>query len=109
MDSIKIEIRNCNNLDSALISLFPKKLNIKLAPNGTGKSTIARAVVLGAKQDQKLLNELLPFKLRRENPENKYPEVIGVETIKTECFNEEYVSQFLFKLMRKAAFRQPKL
>ena len=98
MTSVGIEIKNCNNLDYAAISLAPQKLNIKFAPNGTGKSTIARAVLLGAKGDQNLLNELIPFKLRKENPDNKRPEIKGAETLKNiMCFNEEYVSKFVFK------------
>jgi wobble nucleotide-excising tRNase len=95
---IQIEIRNCNNLDSATITLAIGKLNIKFAPNGTGKSTIARAVLLAAKGDQNLLNEFMPFKLRKENTENKKPQVSGVETLKNiMCFDEKYVSQFVFK------------
>ena len=98
MSSIQIEVKNCNNIDSAVISLAKQKLNIKFAPNGTGKSTIARAVLLGLKGDQSLLSELMPFKLRKENPENKQPEVKGAEALKNiMCFNEEYVSQFVFK------------
>lgn len=98
MSSIQIEVKNCNNLDSAVISLAEQKLNIKFAPNGTGKSTIARAVLFGLNGDQNLLSELMPFKLRKENPENKQPEVKGAEALKKiMCFNEEYVSQFIFK------------
>ena len=44
---MKIEIKKCNNIDSARISLEEHKLNIKFAPKGTGKSTIARAIILG--------------------------------------------------------------
>lgn len=98
MSQIQIEIKNCNNLDSATIALALGKLNIKFAPNGSGKSTIARAVLLAAKGDKNLLSELMPFKLRKENTENKQPEVNGIETLKNiMCFNEEYVSQFIFK------------
>ena len=98
MNSIQIEVKNCNNIDTAVISLVVGKLNIKFAPNGTGKSTIARAVLLGLKRDQNLLSELMPFKLRKDNPENKRPEVRGTEELKNiMCFNEDYVSQFLFK------------
>ena len=98
MSSIQLEVKNCNNIDSAVVSLAVQKLNIKFAPNGTGKSTIARAVLLGLKRDRNLLNELMPFKLRNENPENRQPEVKGVEAFENiMCFNEEYVSQFVFR------------
>lgn len=98
MSFIQIEIKNCNNLDLAVISLAPQKLNIKFAPNGTGKSTIARAMLLSAKGDQKLFDELIPFKYRKDNPENRQPEVKGAEALTNiMCFNEEYVSQFVFK------------
>lgn len=95
---MNIEIKNCNNIDSAIITLKENKLNIKFAPNGTGKSTLAKAVMLGAKSDQNLLKELLPFKLRKENPDSKQPEVKGVEPFQNiMCFNEEYVNQYVFK------------
>ncbi|MBI5141308.1 MAG: AAA family ATPase [Nitrospirae bacterium] len=95
---MNIEIKNCNNIDAAKITLETNKLNIKFAPNGTGKSTIARAVLLGAKGDQNLLNELMPFKLRKENPDSLQPEITGAVALKNiMCFNEEYVTQFLFK------------
>ena len=48
---MNIEIKNCNNIDSGNISLVENKLNIKFAPNGTGKSTIARAIIVGASND----------------------------------------------------------
>jgi len=45
-----------------------------------------------------MLNELMPFKLRKRNPENKQPEVGGAESLQNiMCFNEGYVSQFVFK------------
>lgn len=95
---MNIVINNCNNIDSAIITLDENKLNIKFAPNGTGKSTIARAVMLGAKGDQDLLKELMPFKLRKRNPESKQPGIIGAEALQNiMCFNEEYVGQFVFK------------
>ena len=42
---MNIEIKNCNNIDSAIITIDENKLNIKFAPNGTGKSTIAKALI----------------------------------------------------------------
>jgi len=98
MSSIQIDVKNCNNIDSAVISLEESKLNIKFAPNGTGKSTIARAIQYGLVGDQDRLSELMPFKLRKNNPDDKKPEVKGADALKKViCFNEDYVSQFLFK------------
>lgn len=95
--TMNIEIKNCNNIDSAAISIAEKKLNIKFAPNGTGKSTIAKAIILGTAENPGL-KDLMPFKLKRENPQNKKPEVIGLNNVKqVMCFNEEYVAQFVFK------------
>lgn len=93
-----IEIKHCNNLDLAKISLMENKLNIKFAPNGSGKSSIAKALLLSRSENPNQLDELLPFKFRKDNPEKKRPEVTGAEIIKTiMCFNEEYVSGFVFK------------
>ncbi|MCZ7590962.1 MAG: AAA family ATPase [Kiritimatiellae bacterium] len=94
---MNIEIKNCKNIDSASISIAEGKLNIKFAPNGTGKSTIARAITLGISENSDL-GELMPFKLRKDNHENKQPEVNGLNSIQqVMCFNEDYVSQFVFK------------
>ncbi|MHA3902816.1 AAA family ATPase [Castellaniella sp. WN] len=98
MSLIQVEVKNCNNLDLAVISLEEHRLNIKFAPNGTGKSTIARAIYYGLQDNQDRLVELMPFKLRKENPDNKNPEIGGVDCLReVMCFNEDYVSQFLFK------------
>lgn len=95
---MEINVRNCNNITSAQISIEEDKLNIKLAPNGTGKSTISKAIQFSSSNDQQALAELLPFKLREHNPETLAPNVSGVEHINNVmCFNEEYVSQFTFK------------
>ena len=95
---MEIEIKNCNNIDSAKILISEGKLNIKFAPNGTGKSTISKAITYSQDENHNSLTELLPFKYRDENPENKTPEVIGGEQIENiMCFNEDYVDQFTFK------------
>ncbi len=94
---MNLKIKNCNNIDLAQIAIAENKLNIAFAPNGTGKSTIARAIILGISDGQDL-GELMPFKLRQANPENKKPEVDGLDGIKRiMCFDEDYVSQFVFK------------
>ncbi|HCE4787749.1 TPA: AAA family ATPase [Vibrio parahaemolyticus] len=93
---MNITIENCNSIDSATIALTDKKLNIKFAPNGTGKSTIARAITLHSQGDA--LDSLIPFKLKTDNPDSKAPSVTSdVEVNSVMCFNEEYVRQFTFQ------------
>lgn len=98
MNSIQIEVQTCNNIDTAAMTLVEHKLNIKFAPNGTGKSTIARAMLLSKSPNENELLELMPFKLKKDNPENKRPKVIGAEKLNNiMCFNEGYVEQFIYK------------
>uniref|UniRef100_UPI003D1411F5 AAA family ATPase n=2 Tax=Shewanella sp. TaxID=50422 RepID=UPI003D1411F5 len=93
---MNITIENCNSIDSATVTLTDKKLNIKFAPNGTGKSTIAKAITLNAQDDT--LDALMPFKLRKDNPDAKAPAVTSDSEINSVmCFNEEYVRQFTFQ------------
>ncbi|CNK68189.1 AAA family ATPase [Yersinia alsatica] len=93
-----VEINYCNNIDKAKILISEGKLNIKFAPNGTGKSTIARAIQYSQTQNQQSLQLLLPFKFRTNNPDNIQPLVTGTEALsQVMCFNEEYVSQFTFQ------------
>lgn len=41
----QLEIKNCNNINNAKINIEKGALNIKFAINGTGKSTIAKAIM----------------------------------------------------------------
>lgn len=94
---MQIQIRNCNSIDNAELTIVEKKLNIKFAPNGTGKSTIAKAILYSA-IDTDRISELLPFKLRKENPSSLKPEINNTSEINSVmCFNEEYVNQFTFQ------------
>lgn len=43
-----IKIQNCNNIMSGEIEICADKLNILFGRNGTGKSTIARAIYLAS-------------------------------------------------------------
>lgn len=40
-----VEIKNCNNILNGNINVEKDKLNIKYGINGTGKTTIAKAIV----------------------------------------------------------------
>ncbi len=95
-DYYAITITDCNSIAGARISLRRGSLNIKYGPNGIGKSTIARALVLNT-QDAGVLQELLPFKYRRGDSE-KSPTVLGADEIRSVLvFDERYVSQFVFQ------------
>ncbi len=61
--------------------LTADKLNIKFAPNGTGKSTLSRAISCAARDDIQGLQALMPFRLRGENPDSTGPIVIGADGI----------------------------
>lgn len=89
-------IKNCNNIDAGKIKITQSKLNLKFGINGTGKSTLAKAIKYGIESPEKL-SELTPFKLRNTQTE-LMPEVIKPEGINSVfIFNEEYLNQFLYK------------
>ncbi len=92
-----ITIENCNSIDSARISLTLGRLNIKYGPNGTGKSTIAKAIELAALGGDDLPN-LTPFKHRgKDAGVAMVPKVTGTDQFKSVLvFNEDYVDKFVF-------------
>lgn len=81
-----INIKNCNNIKIADISVEKNALNIKYGMNGTGKSTIAKAI---EKRDD--LAELKTFGSELE------PEIIISESIsKVEVFNNDFINRIIF-------------
>ncbi len=95
-DDYSIAIANCNSISEAEITLQRESLNIKYGPNGIGKSTIARALMLSANDDD-ALRDLLPFKYR-QGAGDEAPAVVGAEEIKNVLvFDEHYVAQFVFQ------------
>lgn len=93
-----IIIKNCTCLDEAQIQLDEGKLNIKFAMNGTGKTTISKAIQLSVKGND-ALKLLTPFKyLDNATVPEQLPSVTGAEAIKSVAvFDEAYISQFVFK------------
>ena len=95
---MEIDLKHCNNIDSAKILISEGKLNIKFAPNGTGKSTIAKAIKFKALGQAEKLDELRPFKYKDDILGDTYSRVDGVDSIsKIMCFDEDYVNQFTFR------------
>jgi len=87
---IKVKVDNCNNISSANITILKNRLNIRFAMNGTGKSTIAKAIELNSKDEN--LSPLKTFGNKTE------PQVVLSEPhIKVLVFNEDFVNTIVFK------------
>lgn len=92
---MNIEIKNCNNIEQGIVEIIENRLNIKYAMNGTGKSTIGKAIDWAGKPE--LLGRLKPFKYIDSTESDKQPVVSGTDSIKSVAiFNEEYVNSFVF-------------
>jgi len=86
----KIRIENCNNIDLANIELKENSLNIRYAMNGTGKSTIGKAIQLLAEHND--LTQLKTFGSDKE-PNVEIPENINNVLL----FNEDFINTIVFK------------
>ena len=69
--SMNVVIENCRSIDRACISIDPKKLNVKFAPNGTGKSSIAKALVAAVNGSDG--SNLVPFKWLQQGSSEEHP------------------------------------
>ena len=58
---MNISITNCNNIAHGTVAISENRLNIKYAINGTGKSTIAKAIEYAANHDENGLKKLTPM------------------------------------------------
>ena len=58
---MNISIANCNNIEHGTVAIEENRLNIKYAINGTGKSTIAKAIEYAAHHDEDGLKRLTPY------------------------------------------------
>ena len=99
---MNITIENCNNIDKGAIEIEPGCLNIKYANNGTGKSTIAKAIRAFATQDVDEQKLLTPYHLigKRSGPKPNVSfskNTNGIDIHNVEIFDDRYVNQFLFK------------
>lgn len=87
-----IKIQNCNNIANGEIPIHSNKLNIMFGRNGTGKSTVARAITLASQNKQ--LAELAPYGLSSEDAP---PQIEGIPTGNIAIFDEEYVRQYVYQ------------
>ena len=95
---MNICISNCNNISSATISVVEGRLNIKYAINGTGKSTISKAIAAAARADDAALQALTPYQFIGDGNDAHSPAVDGLPAnIKTAIFDESYINQYVFQ------------
>lgn len=80
-----------------MFDIIENRLNIKYAINGTGKSTISKAIDAFVNDDEDKKRSLLPFKYwGKENGE--VPELIGCDSVKKiAVFNEKYIEDYVFQ------------
>ncbi len=92
-----IRVANCNNITSGNISITEGRLNVKYAINGTGKSTIAKAIESSANHDEETLRGLTPYAFIGDNNPDHQPSVTGLPAdINIAVFDERYVDQYVF-------------
>lgn len=88
-DMIEIRIQNCNNISDGIIHLSKYNLNILYAMNGTGKTTIAKAIELVSKNGD--LSILKPFYGDEDASVGLSENVNNVL-----LYNEDFVENFVF-------------
>lgn len=90
---MEITLKNCNNIKEGKISVIEKAVNIKYGFNGTGKSTIAKA--LQYHFDGKPLDFFKPY--TSKNEEDSTVQIDPPVSYRLALFNEEYINSFVFK------------
>ncbi|MDT8716039.1 hypothetical protein IAI10_05185 [Clostridium sp. 19966] len=96
MEKKNIKILNCNCIKEANIEIESKTLNIKYGCNGTGKSTISKAIFAKAKNDIEKLQLLRPYYVDPNDTEHE-PKVENLTFSKVRVFDESYVNSYLFE------------
>jgi ABC-type molybdenum transport system ATPase subunit/photorepair protein PhrA len=86
----EVTITNCNNIENGTIRIEKNKLNIKYGINGTGKTTLSKAIFL-AKDNDKLQS------LRTYNSETPAEVSVIPELSNVLIFDENFVNQVVFK------------
>lgn len=85
----QIKVENCNNIKEGIINIDANKLNIKYGINGTGKTTLAKAIQFANNNDE--LSKLQSY----------FSDDLSKVTIipafnKILVFNEDFVNQVVF-------------
>ncbi|OKL50388.1 hypothetical protein BM477_02715 [Boudabousia marimammalium] len=95
--SMEIKINNCNSVDEGIVVIEENRLNIKYAVNGTGKTTISKALQAFLSGNDEEKKKLIPFKFR-ETDSGVEPDLSGYERFRSVAvFDEEYVQSYVFQ------------
>lgn len=92
---MKINFSNCNNIDQGEINIEENKLNILYGINGTGKSTLVKAITCKILNDDVALQELKPYK--HAGNLDILPSVsFSTQPKSVLVYNEKYIEDLLF-------------
>lgn len=86
----QVDIKYCNNIKSGSIEIEPNKLNIKYGINGTGKTTLAKAIQYS--KDNKMLQTLKSYFADEDASVLVTPSFDNILV-----FDEQFVNQVVFK------------
>lgn len=86
----EITIKNCNNIENGTIRIEKNKLNIKYGINGTGKTTLSKAIAYATDNDK--LQSLKTYYSEVPAEVSITPELSNVLV-----FDENFVNQVVFK------------
>ena len=89
----KIKLTNCNCIKEAEIEIVKGALNIKYGSNGTGKSTISKAIYCKTHNNEDELRLLQPY----DTEDGQIPDVECSSFSKVKVFDESYVNSYLFE------------
>ena len=94
---MNIRIQNCNNILDGIVNIVEGSLNIKYAVNGTGKSTIAKAIVAASKQDIDALKLLKPYCYMEGAEHESVVTGLDESVRKVLVFDESYINQYVYQ------------
>ena len=87
----KLKIENCNCINRAELTIKPNTLNIKYGLNGTGKSTLSKAILYYSNKEAEELLKLKPYNSDEE------PNLENCDFKNVRLFDENYVNKYLFE------------
>lgn len=90
-----ITIENCNNIIKCDFSVGLNMLNVKYAINGTGKSTISKAIKIASTGGK--LDSLTPFSVVSSKDKSKKPTVSNLEFNNVAVFDDDYLKQYVYQ------------